>query len=163
LRRLRAALRVARVARPWRGRASLVRRGSAEAGPWAPGAVGGARGLRLHAAPRLHRAPDAPPRGDPVSLGAAARALPGLVRADLRGSGLVPALVVPAAARRGPRRRVRHPHALQSEHLDADPALLGDAVRRVHGVPRRAGALEAAPALPDRLLPDARAGRRARR
>ena len=64
-----------------------------------------------------------------------------LLRALLRGFGLVPALAVSCrcSARASPRICVTL-SAIQPEHLDPDPALFGDAVRRVHGVPRRAGA-----------------------
>src|SRR6266699_1638512 len=80
-----------------------------------------------------------------------------------RSFGLVPAVAVSASARRGPRRGVRDADPVQSEHLDPDPALLGDALRGVHGVSRGACALQARSALPHRFLSDARLGRRSGR
>ena len=129
----------------------------------AAGAVVRARRDRLAAAARRVEPHHAEHRVGAAAVDRAARDLPADVHPLLRRRRLVPARHLPRDARRGARRDGvdagrPEPHARARA---PDRRVLRRPVPRLHVLPRRARAAEARAALPDALLPDDLARRRA--
>src|SRR6266542_3825668 len=148
------------------GRGSVRRGGGAAAVAVAGAVVGSARVRAVEPDARRDQLPDHRPGADAAAVGDPARAVPGELRGRVHPGG---GACGGAPLRRGgvPLRRARP--AVAADRRRPHPVRHGDggAPGRLHagraGVPRPAGGRPAAPALPDRLLPVDRAGRRARR
>ena len=126
--------------------------------------LAGTRDVRLHAASGYNESDFAGNRRGSISVGCAALDLSAHVHSRLRTSALVPARVVRRCSRRfwsgslcGPGCCRRAECQSTTRHLSTR------AVHRVHGLPRRTGALASLTALPDGLLSCHRDRRRTRR
>ncbi len=128
-------------------------------------AVGGAARYRFHPAAGDHHLPHTRRRRHPVPLDPAAERLPAELHHLLRGSSPLSPRGLFAAARGRARHSgvyaVGRPGYVQS--CRERGARYGRALRLLHGVSRRTGAAQTAPAIPDGVLPDALPRRCARR